>query len=129
MAAAPDRIQILRDDENCPGLPIVERGGSARAVVWPGVGAVLRSMHRISLGPHGRTVRLEHPMEAVYYVMSGSAAALDASDMSRRGLSTGSMAHIDPGTPYVLEAGGGGAEIVGGPCPADMRLYSHLDAG
>lgn len=129
MATAPDRIQILRDDEQCPGLPIVERGGSARAVVWPGVGAVLRSMHRISLGPHGRTVQLEHPMEAVYYVMSGSATALDESDMSRHALSAGSMAHIDPGTAYVFEAGGGGAEIVGGPCPADMRLYSRLDAG
>lgn len=129
MAAAPDRIQILRDDENCPDLPIVERGGSARAVVWPGVGAVLRSMHRISLAPRGRTVQLEHPMEAVYYVMSGSATALDASDMSRQGLAAGSMAHIDAGTPYVFEAGGEGAEIVGGPSPVDMRLYSHLDAG
>ena len=98
-------------------------------MVWPGVGAVLRSMHRISLEPRGRTVHLEHPMEAVYYVMSGSATALDASDMSRQGLAAGSMAHIDAGTPYVFEAGGEGAEIVGGPSPVDMRLYSHLDAG
>lgn len=129
MTVELDRVTIFRDDESCPELPIVERGGSARAVIWPGIGAVLRSMHRISLQPGGRTVELDHPSEAVYYLIEGSAAALDLSAGVQHSLVMGSMAHIGPGTAYVFEAGGEGAEIIGGPCPADPRLYTHLEAG
>ena len=126
MVAEPDRIRILHDDENCPELPIVDRGGRAWAVVWPGLGARLRSIHHVSLRPHGRMAALEHPMEAVYYMMGGSGAAVDPGPGTRSELILGAMAHIGPDTPYVLEAGPEGAEIVGGPCPADFRMYSHL---
>ena len=129
MAVELDRVTIFRDDGRCPDLPIVERGGSARAVIWPGIGAALRSMHRISLEPHGRTVELEHPSEAVYYMIEGTGAAADVSGGVRHDLVKGSMAHIDPGTRYVFEAGADGAEIIGGPCPADLRLYTHLESG
>ncbi len=126
MQSEPDRIRILADDENCPELPIVkEKGGRAWAVVWPGVDAYLRSMHRISLLPGGRTVTLEHPTEAVYYIMSGTATVRGTSD-DQQILTTGAMTHISPGTPYWLETGETGAEIVGGPCPADPTMYTHL---
>jgi hypothetical protein len=125
----PDRVQILRDDDTCPDLPIVEDGGKAWAVVWPGVGARLRSIHHISLDPGGRTVELAHPMEAVYYVMRGEATAVDPSDASRQELIPGAMAHIEPATPYVFEAGSDGADIIGGPCPPDPRMYIHLNGG
>jgi hypothetical protein len=122
----PDRVRILKDDDSCPELPIVDEGGTAWAVVWPGVGARLRSMHHIALNPYGRTVELSHPMEAVYYVMGGQGNAIDVSDGSRHELVLGSMAHIDPETRYVFEAGPQGAQIIGGPCPADVRMYAHL---
>ncbi len=126
MQSKPDRVRILRDDENCPELPIVEQGGGrAWAVVWPGVDAYLRSMHHISLGAGGRTVVLEHPTEAAYYIMSGT-GMVGTSDGVRQTLTTGAMTHISPGTAYVLESGETGAEIVGGPCPADPSLYTHL---
>ena len=125
MNTEPDRIRILRDDENCPDLPIVERGGRAWAVVWPGVGAYLRSMHRISLHPRGRTVPQEHPTEAAYYLMSGN-GRVSNHHSSGHDLRTGAMVHVSPATPYVFEAGDRGAEIVGGPCPADPGLYTHL---
>lgn len=121
------RVRILKDDENCPDLPLVEAGGRAWAVVWPGVGARIRSLHHISLDSRSRTVELTHPMEAVYYVMEGTATVLDTSDDSRQELRQGSMAHIDPGTPYVFEAGAEGAEILGGPCPPDPSMYAHIE--
>ncbi len=127
MVAERDRVRILRDDEDAPELPIVEREGRAWVVVWPGLDAHLRSIHHISLGPAGRTVQLEHPMESVYYVMSGGATASDNSFDRRLDLSAGSMAHIGADTRYVFEAGPEGAELIGGPCPADERLYSHLE--
>jgi quercetin dioxygenase-like cupin family protein len=122
-----DRVRVLKDDGNCPKLPIVEADGSAWAVVWPGVGAELRSMHHISLQAMGRTVRMNHPTEAVYYVMKGTATAIDPDDGSRHDLIEGSMAHVEPGTPYLFEAGADGAEIIGGPCPADHTMYAHIE--
>lgn len=122
-----NEVQILDTGPDCPLLPIVEGAGEARAVVWPGMGASMRSMHRISLGGGSRTVELTHPMEAVYYVISGGADAIDTSDGSRHPLIEGSYAHVEPGTPYVIEAGEEGAELMGGPCPPDPTLYAHLE--
>ena len=61
-------VAILRDG---PALDIVERGGSAVAIAWPGTGSRFRSLHRIELEPGGRTVPLRHASEAVYFVAEG----------------------------------------------------------
>jgi quercetin dioxygenase-like cupin family protein len=111
-----------------PALGIVAGEGSARAVVWPGMGAQLRSMHRISLGPGARTIELRHPSDAVYYVIFGSGAAVDRTSGGRDALVEGSMVHVDAGTPYELAAAGDGMELVGGPCPADASLYEGTGA-
>jgi mannose-6-phosphate isomerase-like protein (cupin superfamily) len=125
----PDQIRVLPDDESCPELPIVDQAGQAWAVAWPGVGAHLRSMHRISLDGEGSTVVLRHPMESVYYVIEGSAIATDIDEAVDHELEPGAMILIDPGTRYRLAANGDGAEIVGGPCPPDPGMYTHLVDG
>lgn len=114
---------VVVDGDGGPALDIVAGDGSARAVVWPGVGARLRSMHRISLGPGARTVELSHPSDAVYFVITGSGSAADRSDGGEQALVEGSMVHIDAGTTYALLAADAGIEIVGGPAPADPALY------
>ena len=119
-------VRVLDAGASCPELPIVEGGGVARAVVWPGIGAELRSMHRIQLASGACTVALSHPMEAVYYVMHGSGAALEPGDATGQPLIEGSMVHIEPGTSYLFRAGPEGLEILGGPCPADMSMYARL---
>ena len=106
-----------------PELTIVDGEGSARAVIWPGMGARLRSMHRISLGGDSRTIDLTHPSDAVYYVIEGGGSAADRATGEESTLVEGSMVHVDAGTPYALVAGGEGMELVGGPCPADDALY------
>jgi len=106
-----------------PQLGIVTGEGSARAVIWPGMGARLRSLHRISLGGDARTIELRHPSDAVYYVISGDGTAVDRTTGERNALAEGSMVHVDAGTRYELAAGGDGMELVGGPCPADASLY------
>ena len=106
-----------------PEVAIVDGEGGARAVIWPGMGARLRSMHRISLGRDSRTIELTHPSDAVYYVIAGTGSAVDRATGERSALVEGSMVHVDAGTPYVLVAGGEGMELVGGPCPADEALY------
>jgi quercetin dioxygenase-like cupin family protein len=114
---------VVVDADGGPELSLVAAKGSARAVVWPGMGAQLRSLHRISLAPGSRTVEMNHPADAVYYVIAGDGEALDCRSGERAALVTGSMVHVDAGTAYELVAGLRGMELAGGPCPADPALY------
>ena len=109
-----------------PSLPIVEGEGSAHAVIWPGMGAKLRSIHRIELGAGSRTIELRHPAEAVYYVMDGSGEAVDLDAAGSQALQRGSMVHVEPGTAYLLRADERGMSVVGGPSPPDPALYEGL---
>lgn len=117
------REVVVVDSEGGPELPIVLGQGRAWATVWPGMGARLRSMHRVSLGPGARTVEMTHVSDAVYYVISGHGETLDREAGTSHTLVTGSMFHVDVGTPYEVIAGEKGIELVGGPSPADPSLY------
>src|SRR5262245_26030330 len=98
--AKPSPVTVLDSDDRCPRLPIVKGDGKALAVVWPGVGAKMRSMCRIALESGSSTVQLSHPMEAVYYVIEGAGTVTDASAGAMRNIVEGSMIHIEPGTRY-----------------------------
>jgi quercetin dioxygenase-like cupin family protein len=124
--AGSKEVRVLGGGEECPALPLVDGEGVARALIWPGIGAYLRSMHCISLAPGARTIPQRHPMEAVYYVLSGEGIVRDSEQPPEQLLVEGSMVHVEPGTAYVLEAGPEGIEILGGPCPADPALYAGL---
>lgn len=118
-----DKVQVLTANEAGPELDIVERGGAARAVVWPGTGAVHRSMHVISLDEGGRTTALTHPSDAVYHLCSGAASVTDPNTGQSHRLVVGSMFHVDAGTAYRVEATAAGTMLIGGPCPPDPALY------
>ena len=120
------RVQVVRASEPGPGLSVVEAGGSAHAVVWPGSGAQQRSMHLITLDPGGRTVDLSHESECVYHVSEGSGTIVDLDADESYEAITGSMFLIEPGTSYQFTAGTEGAVILGGPCPPDPALYAHI---
>jgi mannose-6-phosphate isomerase-like protein (cupin superfamily) len=124
--SAPLAQVVVTAADGGPELPIVAGEGSARAVIWPGMGAELRSMHRISLGSDSRTIEMTHPSDAVYYVIAGGGEAVDGESAERGALVAGSMVHVDAGTPYELVAGGDGMELIGGPCPADASLYEGV---
>ena len=121
-----DRVSVFGLEADSPELPIVDGAGSAHAIVWPGVGAEIRSIHRISLGSGARTTEMSHPMEAVYYIIEGSGSVGDPSASTNDALVEGSMIFVEPNTAYVISAGDGGIEIMGGPCPPDPALYAHL---
>jgi hypothetical protein len=128
MSAPAQEIRILDGSEG-PELPIVERGGVARAIVWPGIGAQRRSLHRIWLEDGASTVELRHPSDAVYCVIEGSGSVEDRSAADAHQLSLGSMFHVDAGTAYTICAGEAGMQVVGGPAPADAGMYAHLPRG
>lgn len=120
-----DEIRIVGLEEG-PDLGIVDGDGRAHAVIWPGMGALLRSIHRIELAAGARTITLRHPSEAVYYVIDGSGAAVDVDADEAQPLRSGSMAHIDARTKYAFTAGDHGISLVGGPSPPDPALYEGL---
>lgn len=124
---AVDAVRVLDSGEACPELAIVEQGGRARAVVWPGVGALHRSMHLLRLDGGGATKPLSHPSDAVYHLCEGSATASDPDSGERFEIGVGAMLHIDAGTTYRISAGADGAMLIGGPCPPDPALYAHLE--
>ncbi|MGZ6029857.1 MAG: cupin domain-containing protein [Myxococcaceae bacterium] len=113
-------VQVLGPDG--PALDLVVGEGSARALVWPGAGARLRSMHRVSLGRGARTRAQSHPHEAVYYVISGRGA------VGGHALEEGAMVHVAPEVAYSFEASDEGLELIGGPSPADASLYGAAPA-
>ncbi|HEY2770801.1 MAG TPA: hypothetical protein VGI87_09545 [Solirubrobacteraceae bacterium] len=122
---ASGEIQVVDIDQG-PELEIVEGEGSARAVIWPGMGAQLRSIHVIRLGAGARTVELSHDDEAVYHVNEGRGDAVDLATNESQPLRPGSMIHIDPGTHYRVLAGPEGMSLVGGPSPPDPALYEGV---
>lgn len=120
---APREVRVLRAADHGPVLPIVEGEGAARPIVWPGVGAAFRTMHRIELAGGSRTVALRHEMEAAYYVIRGDGVVRDPDDGGNQPLVEGSMIFVEPDTAYLIEAGSAGILLLGGPCPADPALY------
>ena len=121
-----EEIQIVDGNEG-PRLPIVDGDGIAYAVIWPGMGARTRSLHRICLGRGACTTALRHRSDAVYYVIDGSGSVNEPGSAETQGLRAGSMFHVDGDTTYVVTAGQDGIEIIGGPAPADEAMYAHLN--
>jgi quercetin dioxygenase-like cupin family protein len=122
VSGSEEEIQIL-DLEVGPPLALIRGEGSAHAVVWPGTGAQLRSMHCLRLAPGASTIELSHPAEAVYYVVAGRGTVSDLAGADSHAVHPGSMFHIDPDTTYVIAAEAEPLELVGGPSPADPSLY------
>ena len=120
------RVRVMRSSDERPTLPIVEGEGTAYAIVWPGVGAEERSFHQILLGSGARTVQQRHAGEAVYHVSAGTADIVDLDTGAVSPLRVGSMVHVEPSTGYRFIAGPEGAEVIGGPCPADPVLYTTI---
>jgi quercetin dioxygenase-like cupin family protein len=123
-----ERVVVIGADAQGPALPLVEGAGEARALVWPGMGARHRSLHRVRLGAGARTRALRHPGEAVWYVAEGE-GFVEADDGERQELVTGSMVHVGPDDGYRIVASGGGMLLAGGPCPPDPALYTDLEEG
>lgn len=121
-------VEVLSRTSPRAPVDIVEHDGRAEAIVWPGMGARFRSLHRIDLFAGGRTVVLRHSSEAAYFVMAGAAEIVDEDTGEAAPLPVGSMVHIGAQHPYRFGAATA-TEIVGGPCPPDPSWYGdEVDA-
>src|SRR5260221_6259476 len=105
-------VQVIPLRGTGPLLPIVKGDGSARAVIWPGTGAAMRSIHLIQLAPSSETVLLEHPGESVYYVLNGTGTVAGDGLSPATALAPGAMVHLGSGTAYRFVGGGTGGLAV-----------------
>src|SRR5260221_9970847 len=119
--------RVVDSARQCPEIPIIVGRGNARVVMWPGNDAQFRTLQIITLERGARTIRLHHGSDAVYYVMSGAGSIADLGSSEVFPLVEGSMVHIDAGDAYQFVAKEDqDMKVLGGPCPADERLYAGL---
>lgn len=123
----PNTARVVDSAMGCPEIPIIIGPGNARVVIWPGNDAQFRTLQILTLGGGARTIALNHGSDAVYYVMSGAGSITDLRSSEVLPLAEGAMVHIDAGDAYQFGANNDqGITILGGPCPADERLYADL---
>ncbi len=117
-------VQIRRLATDGREFPI-GKGCHARALVWPGMGSIYRSMHHLVIPGSCMTDELVHAnAEAAYFIVQGSGRVTDTGSGEPFALRSGKMVHLDAGTRYRFEADDGEPMIViGGPCPPDPSLY------
>jgi len=125
MPTAVDTVRVIDTSSSGPVLPIIEKNGEARAVLWPGNGARFRSFQLISLTEDGSTEALRHASDCVYYVIAGEGEIVDLGSDEVSPLTEGAMVHIDAGDAYRLRSAQG-IRMLGGPCPPDPALYAAL---
>lgn len=125
MAIPNETVIVVRDEEGAVPVRLVPGADCAVALVWPGMGARFRSLHRVSLQPGVASLVLQHESDAVYYVVEGVAQLADPDTDEVLTCDAGSAVHIDAGTHYQFQAQSASATIVGGACPADLRLYEE----
>jgi mannose-6-phosphate isomerase-like protein (cupin superfamily) len=111
-----------------PLLPLLDGPGEVRAVIWPGMGAAHRSIHRYRIEPGTATVPLSHPGEAVFFVHAGLGVVEDAGSGETQAIRPSEIVHVDGGTAYRFRCPGPEPLVLlGGPAPPDPALYEHLD--
>ena len=125
MPSPVDTVRVIDTSSGGANLPIIEKNGEARAVLWPGNGARFRSFQLISLFEGGSTEALSHASDCVYYVISGKGQVVDLGSGDVSDLAEGTMIHIDAGDAYRLRSATG-VKLLGGPCPPDPALYAAL---
>ena len=127
MSSPPNTVRVIDTSSNGVTIPIIEKNGEARAVLWPGNGSRFRSFQLISLFDGGATQALSYASDCVYYVVSGEGQIVDLGSDTVSPLAEGAMVHIDAGDTYRLRSDTK-VVILGGPCPPDPALYADLAA-
>ncbi|ODN72318.1 cupin domain-containing protein [Methylobrevis pamukkalensis] len=127
MTSSANVVRVIDTSSDCPEIPIIERNGRGRVVLWPGNGARFRSFQLISLTEGGSTIPLSHASDCVYYVISGTGRIVDLGGDGTSELVEGTMVHIDAGDSYRIETDAR-IEILGGPCPPDAAFYAGIAA-
>ena len=120
-------IKVLDPEKNFKLLPYTEGKGVAKAIIWPGMGAKLGSMHYFVMAPGARNVPHKHPeAEDMFYVVQGQGVVIDFDQGKEYPFKKGDFVFIPAGITHAVRSDGPEDFIsVGGPSPADEAMYVH----
>lgn len=120
-------VEALQLRSGNPKLPIVDGVGVTWAVVWPGIGTTKPSIIFVELGAGFSTIWLKRRGEAVYYLLAGAGTVLGNDTGDEWPEIEGSMVHIGPDSRHHFLSRAEGLTVFGGPCPADLATFEHLE--
>jgi len=107
-------------------MPMI--ASDARLVVWPGTGAETANMNYVRMQPGEANVPHVHrSSEDTIFVLEGEGTVADLSNGFELPFHAGQVIHVPPGLEHQVR-GDRGAEVVsvGGPCPADIELFTAI---
>lgn len=100
----------------------------ARLVVWPGVGAETANMNYVRMQAGEENLPHVHRRsEDTIHILEGCGTVADLANGVELPFEAGQVIHVPPGVEHQVRADRGAAVIsVGGPCPADLELFTDL---
>lgn len=117
-------IKILDPEKDYVEIPLI-KGGMAKAIIWPGMGAKYGSMHYFVMKPGEENVLHSHSNEEdMFYVVQGNGVIVDATNGAEHKFKKGDFVYVAPNIVHAVKSLGPEDFIsVGGPSPADMEIY------
>jgi quercetin dioxygenase-like cupin family protein len=117
-------VRVFHRDRPDERMPMI--ASDARLVVWPGVGAQTANMNYVRMQPGEQNVPHTHrSSEDTIFVLEGEGTVADLSNGLELPFQAGQAIHVPAGIEHQVR-GDRGAEVVsvGGPCPADIELFT-----
>jgi quercetin dioxygenase-like cupin family protein len=117
-------VRVFHRDRPDERMPMI--ASDARLVVWPGVGAQTANMNYVRMQPGEQNVPHTHrSSEDTIFVLEGEGTVADLSNGLELPFQAGQAIHVPAGIAHQVR-GDRGAEVVsvGGPCPADIELFT-----
>ncbi len=120
-------IKVLRIDKDFVKIPLV-KGGFAKAIVWPGMGAKYGSLNYFLMKPGQENVPHVHEKsEDIFYIAQGKGVAVDVDNNIEHPIEKGCVVYVEPGTTHTMKSSGPEDYIsIGGPCPPDPKSYKGM---
>jgi len=120
-------IKVLRVDRDFVKIPLV-KGGFARGVIWPGMGAKYAGMNYFVMKPGEENVpHIHERSENIFYVIQGRGLAIDGDAGIEHPIEKGCVVYVQPRTTHMVRSLGPKDYIsVDFQCPPDLKLYERL---
>jgi len=117
-------VKVLRPEKDFVLLPYV-KGGIAKAIIWPGMGAKFGSMNYFVMEPGGENVPHSHKdAEDMFYIASGTGVIVDYDNNIEHPFEPGCFVYVEPNTMHAaINRSNENYISIGGPSPIDYEMY------
>jgi|AntRauTorcE11898_2_1112593.scaffolds.fasta_scaffold21724_2 quercetin dioxygenase-like cupin family protein len=120
-------VKVLRPEKDFVLIPYVKEG-TAKAIIWPGMGAKYGVMNYFVMKPGGENVPHKHDdSEDMFYIAQGQGVVADLDNNIEHPIEAGCFVYVEPGTMHAAKSYGPDDYIsIGGPTPPDPEMFKEL---